>query len=205
MSPDSNDLVFNEYGVDFAARIGSFVNFFGGNGGSVQNWFLRFFDSFAAFWNWFALLALFLAVVLFFLFLYASKRYNEFADEQKARIIASENQFALAHGVKAGNSRLDDVELHIRSDNPNDWRLAIIEADIVLEEILEHSGYAGATIGEKLKSASATSFVTLQDAWEAHKVRNKIAHQGGDFILTKKLAQETINQYRRVFAEFGVV
>jgi Ca2+/Na+ antiporter len=205
MSPDSNDLVYNEYGVDFAARIGSFVDFFGGNGGSVQDWFLRFFDSFVSFWNWFALFALLLSILLFFLFLYASKRYNEFADERKALVAAQEKQFALAHGMKAGNSRLDDVEQHIRSDNPNDWRLAIIEADIILEEILEDSGYAGITIGEKLKSASATSFVTLQDAWEAHKVRNKIAHQGGDFVLTKKLAQETINQYRRVFAEFGVV
>lgn len=205
MTPDSNDLVYDQYGIDFAARIGRLVDFFGGNGGSVEDWFLRFFDAFATFWNWFAVFALLLAVLLFLLFLYASKRYNELADEEKARVAANEQQYALAHGTAVGNSRMRDVEQHIRSDNPNDWRLAIIEADIILEDILEDSGYAGSTIGEKLKSASPTSFTTLQDAWEAHKVRNRIAHEGGDFVLTKKLAQDTINQYRRVFAEFGVL
>lgn len=204
MNPDSNDLVYDQYGVDFAARLGGFVDFFGGNGGATQDWFLRFFDAFANFWQWFALFMLLLSVLLFFLFLYASKRYNEYSDEELARIKESERQYALAHGGATSNTRLADVEAHIRSDNPSEWRLAIIEADIVLEEILEESGYAGTTIGEKLKSASPTSFTTLQDAWDAHLVRNKIAHQGGDFVLTKKLAQDTINQYRRVFAEFGV-
>ena len=141
---------------------------------------------------------------LFFLFLYASKRYNEYSEEELERIKEGERQYARAHGASSSNSRLADVDAHIRSDNPSEWRLAIIEADIVLEEILEASGYAGTTIGEKLKSASPVSFTTLQDAWDAHLVRNKIAHQGGDFILTKKLAQDTINQYKRVFAEFGV-
>jgi hypothetical protein len=35
-------------------------------------------------------------------------------------------------------------------------------------------------------------------------VRNKIAHAGADFILTQKIARETIMQYERVFKELGV-
>lgn len=204
MTPDSNDLIYDQYGVDVAARLGGFVDFFGGNGGTVEDWFLAFFDAARDVWLWFAFFALLLALLLLWAFLHAARRYNEYSNEEAARIKAGEEAYARAHGIVEGNSRLRDVEQHIRSDNPNDWRLAIIEADIILEEILADSGYAGATIGEKLKSASPTSFTTLEDAWEAHKVRNKIAHQGGDFILTKKLAQDTINQYRRVFTEFGV-
>src|SRR5688572_11249432 len=37
------------------------------------------------------------------------------------------------------------------SQNQNDWMLAIIEADIILGDMLETMGYQGDSIGEKLK------------------------------------------------------
>ena len=44
---------------------------------------------------------------------------------------------------------------------------------------------------------------TLDDAWQAHKVRNQIAHAGADFVLTQKITRETIMMYKRVFEELG--
>ena len=93
---------------------------------------------------------------------------------------------------------------HSTSDNPTDWKLAIIEADIILDEILKEAGYGGASLGERLRSISPTQLESLDDAWQAHKVRNQIAHGGADFILTQRLAQDTIKQYRRVFYELGL-
>ena len=75
----------------------------------------------------------------------------------------------------------------------------------MLEETLNNAGYVGQTLGEKLKGANPQSFRTVQDAWDAHKVRNDIAHVGSDFILTKRVAQETITKFERVFREFGVI
>jgi len=69
---------------------------------------------------------------------------------------------------------------------------------------LKQRGYAGNSLGERLRSISPSQLSTLDDAWEAHKVRNQIAHGGADFVLTKRLAEETINRYRRVFGEFGI-
>jgi hypothetical protein len=83
--------------------------------------------------------------------------------------------------------------------------VAIIEADIFLDETLNEAGYVGVSLGEKLKSANPQSFTTIQDAWEAHKVRNEIAHVGSDFILTRKIAQDTLLRFERVFREFGVI
>ena len=93
---------------------------------------------------------------------------------------------------------------HIASYSPSDWKLAIIEADIILDEILKDAGYAGTSLGERLRSISPERLRSLDDAWQAHKVRNQIAHGGADFILTQRLAQDTIKQYRRVFHEMGV-
>src|SRR5690606_1764590 len=120
----------------------------------------------------------------------------------------AEAEAAWAHtygGAVSENNKWADIQKHIASDNPNDWRLAIIEADILLEETLSSHGYVGTTIGEMLKSANSSAFRTLQDAWSAHKVRNQIAHSGSDFVLTKKMANDTILQFERVFREFQVI
>jgi len=93
---------------------------------------------------------------------------------------------------------------HIASDNPNDWKLAIIEADILLDQTLKAKGFVGISLGERLRSISPAQLQSLDDAWQAHKVRNQIAHAGADFVLTRRLAEETIKQYRRVFAELGI-
>jgi hypothetical protein len=105
-------------------------------------------------------------------------------------------------GEAALAKRWESVKEHINTDNPNDWRQAIIDADIILDDLLTRLGYRGESIGEKLKRAHKGDFVTLDDAWEAHKVRNQIAHEGTHFEINQHQAKRTIEHYRRVFEEF---
>jgi hypothetical protein len=117
-----------------------------------------------------------------------------------------EKEWAAQHEVpETKNARCDAIQMRISEHNPESWRIAIIEADIMLDETLINAGYVGQSLGEKLRSANTTSFTTLQDAWEAHKVRNEIAHVGSDFVLTQRTAQETLVRFERVFREFGVI
>jgi hypothetical protein len=108
------------------------------------------------------------------------------------------------HGpqANAGNEKWLDVESKINSANPSDWRLAILEADILLDEMLIQMGLAGGSLGERLKSAHHSFFATLDEAWTAHKIRNIIAHQGSSYELTYGEARKAIDLYRRVFEEF---
>ena len=46
---------------------------------------------------------------------------------------------------------------------------------------------------------------TLDSAWEAHKIRNKVAHRGTDFILTRREAKRVIGLYRNALQEFDYV
>lgn len=96
----------------------------------------------------------------------------------------------------------ESVLQHINSPSSNDWKLAIIEADILLGELLTKMGYRGDSIGEKLKRVEKSDFNTIDNAWEAHKVRNAIAHQGSDFVLNEREAKRVVNLYRAVFEEF---
>jgi len=103
------------------------------------------------------------------------------------------------------NPRWEQVEKHLATDSPSEWRLAIMEADIMLDDLLDALGYHGESIGEKLKQIERSDFTNLDLAWEAHKVRNRIAHEGGDFILTEREARRIIQMYKQVFEEFKYI
>jgi hypothetical protein len=106
---------------------------------------------------------------------------------------------------KPKNTRWQRVVVHISSDNASDWRLAILECDIILDELLDKLGYIGGTIGDKLKNADTAHFSTLNQAWEAHKIRNAIAHEGQDFTLTQREARRIVGLYETVFREFDFI
>ena len=162
-------------------------------------------DILNALWLGYTVLAYLFCIFLLVLYVYAStgkKQLEEIDAEER-----EQKERAYEEYYKGGpkNNRLSDVIKHISSDSPNDWKLAIIEADIILDEVLKEAGYQGASLGERLRSISPAQLQSLDAAWQAHKVRNQVAHGGADFILTHKLAQDTIKQYRIVFHEFGLM
>ena len=79
--------------------------------------------------------------------------------------------------TKPINPRWQNILAKMQSDNINDWKLAIIEADTILDEMVKRMGYPGDNLGERLKAVEPSDFLTLNEAWEAHKVRNQIAFQ----------------------------
>ncbi len=101
--------------------------------------------------------------------------------------------------------RWEVVEEHVRSDRPADWRHAIIEADTILEEMVKKMGYEGESLGERLKAVEPSDFTSIQSAWEAHKVRNQIAHEGSGFKLSHREAKRIIGLYEQVFKEFEYI
>jgi len=105
-------------------------------------------------------------------------------------------------GDAALSRRWVKVQEHIASANPNDWKQAIIDADIMLEDVLTKMGYQGDGVGEKLQRVEQGDMKHLQDAWEAHKVRNRIAHDGSSYDLNQVDAQQVVNLYKKVFEEF---
>ena len=95
--------------------------------------------------------------------------------------------------------------MKVLSDNPSDWRLGIIEADIYLDKVLDKEGVFGDTLGDKLKSLTGQRLPSLQLAWEAHKVRNRIAHEGAEYTLTQPEARRTLSYFEIVFRDLEVI
>jgi hypothetical protein len=155
-------------------------------------------------WFIYAILAYLFCIFLLWLYVYASIGLKELGDADAEAREEMERLYDEYYRSGPKNNRLEDMLNHIDSDNPNDWKLSIIEADIILDDSLKAAGYAGNSLGDRLKSISVNQLQSIDDAWQAHKVRNQIAHAGSDFVLTHKLAQDTIKQYRRVFHELGI-
>lgn len=107
-----------------------------------------------------------------------------------------------AQGDPGLSLRWKRITEHMESENSNDWKQAIMEADIILGEILDKMGYQGEGIGEKLRRVEKADFQTLSEAWEAHKIRNIIAHEGASYALNQYEAKRVIGLYRQVFEEF---
>jgi hypothetical protein len=103
------------------------------------------------------------------------------------------------------NPQWEKILKNIESVNESDWRLAILEADIMLDTLLNNMGLPGDTMGDKLKAVEKSDFMTVDDAWEAHKIRNQIVHEGVNFMLSLHEAKRVIALYKNVFEEFRII
>ena len=156
-------------------------------------------------WSIYSILAYIISAFLLYIFIYSSIQLGHIAQHKRTAIREQEAAWQSLHGKPAQESRFTTLQAQIESANPNDWKLSIIEADVLLDEALKQNGFSGTTLGERLQSVSARNLQTLDDAWTAHKIRNQIAHGGEDFILTQKMARDTIARYRNVFQELGLL
>lgn len=103
--------------------------------------------------------------------------------------------------INKNEEKFERIMEHVSSANSNDWRFAILEADIMLGDMLVSLGYQGETVGEILKSVERGDLTTLDLAWEAHKIRNDVAHGGAEFHLSQREAKRVIDLYGQVFEE----
>src|SRR3989338_6596385 len=153
-------------------------------------------------WLWIIFVGYALSVFGLFVIVFAAVRLFELRKREEefysTLIVPSEGKGAM-------HPRWEHIQSLLESPSPSEWREAIIEADIMLDDVLAKQGYVGDGVGEKLKSADKEKLATLQSAWEAHKIRNLIAHQGSTFDLSETLAGRTIAHYEAVFRELKVI
>ena len=97
------------------------------------------------------------------------------------------------------------IQEEIATGSEQNWRLAILEADIMLNELLDTQGYRGETMGDKMRQVDRASFNTIDIAWEAHRVRNRIAHEGSAHLMNEREVRRVIGLYEKVFREFRII
>ncbi len=175
-----------------------------GSGSSNLDVFLNnLYYAFLSFALYFTIFSNIFSTFLLMGIIYALIRVNELANAESEKYDGP--QSSLLQKEKEEHKQWARIVEHINTDNPSDWRLAILEADIILDELLSKIGCVGSTIGDKLKQVEKSDFTTIESAWEAHKARNAIAHEGQEFLLSKREAQRIIRLYEAVFKEFHLI
>jgi len=200
MNPEDNDIVYTQYGPNFSRLLDKIFEAVTGSDASWEG----FLEVLSNIWSIWSVIAFIASAIFIYGIIYSYLRLGQLSEIEADALLKKEQAWKDRHSDNQENRRWKEIQSHISSENPNDWKLAIIEADIILGEVLNTAGYAGHSIGEQLKSASTASFTSTQDAWDAHLIRNKIAHEGANFILTKTMAKEAIIKYQRVFKEFDI-
>jgi hypothetical protein len=164
------------------------------------------FNSFILFvshlWLFITVLAFLACLALIAVIIYSTLRIFQIRDLEEPRYATKSEPVVHAALEK---SRWSYIQELIESGQSSDWRQAIIESDIMLDELFIRLGYPGETLGERMRAASPSQVKTLSNAWDAHKVRNDIAHQGSAFELSESVAHRTIANYELIFKEFGEI
>ncbi|MFO0955130.1 MAG: hypothetical protein U0526_01130 [Candidatus Saccharibacteria bacterium] len=81
-------------------------------------------------------------------------------------------------------------------------RNALLEADKLLDYIMQAKGFQGDTMGDRLK-LNGDRFSDLNGIWTAHKLRNQIAHEVAIDIV-KSQVEDAVRKLGRGIQDLGV-
>ncbi|OGM99012.1 MAG: hypothetical protein A2915_03575 [Candidatus Yanofskybacteria bacterium RIFCSPLOWO2_01_FULL_41_34] len=98
------------------------------------------------------------------------------------------------------NVRWEEIEKHINSTREAEWKFAVIEADKLVDELLKSAGFLGDTMGDRLMNIQPGQLTTLQNLWEAHKIRNRLVHDTNYFLRYTE-AKRAVGLYRKTLKE----
>jgi len=141
-----------------------------------------------------------IAIVSFLVHLFFKQKMNFLSEKEKIIYdIAHVSEEKKVSNDKA--SRWQEILDKVNSTEETSWKIAIMDAEILLEEVLIEQGYNGAGVAERLKQVGPEFKDVIQYAWEGHKVRNSVAHDAA-FRLSQKEARRAVSVYERFFSAF---
>ncbi len=155
-------------------------------------------------WGIFVALSLFVSLLLATLIIYCVIRILQIRHHERLKFDAAQATVA-SRDVPRSQLRWNRIKEETDSEDEQKMRLAILEADIMLNELLDTLGYKGETMADKMRQVDRANFNTIDLAWEAHRARNAIAHQGSAAPLTLRDSRRIIGLYEKIFREFRFI
>lgn len=106
------------------------------------------------------------------------------------------------YGVeKKAQAKWKKIEKRLKSKQESDWKLAIIEGEEIVSEVLFEMGYQGEDIGKQLKGASEVHIPHLKSLLKASEVYSNIISDP-DYALKKEESEEIIKNFKDFLKNF---
>lgn len=86
----------------------------------------------------------------------------------------------------------------------SEYKLAVIEADSMFDDILKKMGYEGETLGERLDKIPATLVPNIETLKLAHKTRNNVVHDP-DYKLGLEESKSALQAFEKVLVDLGIL
>ncbi|NTU67177.1 MAG: hypothetical protein HGB08_04640 [Candidatus Moranbacteria bacterium] len=93
----------------------------------------------------------------------------------------------------------DGIKARISSGNESEYKVAIIEADNIIDDIITRMGYKGENLGEKLDGINPGQIENIEQLKEAHGMRNRIIHDES-LSVSKDETEEIIGHFEEFLA-----
>ena len=103
-------------------------------------------------------------------------------------------------GVRKIEKNWRKVAARLDTGSEPEYKLAVIESDNIMNEILKRMGYGGESLGERLEKLTAATLPNIEEIKDAHKVRNDIVHDP-NYKLSLEQAKKTLGIFEKAFRD----
>ncbi|GEM_PF-455715 len=149
---------------------------------------------------WLQMLAVVLSAVFLWGTVYIINQTNYLAIKREQYLeVLGKDYLSKDRSLRAWKQILE----RLKSEDANNWRKAILEADHILNEILKMSGYLG-KMDEKLPKLTAEQLPNIEDVRRAHLVRDKISSNPA-FPITREEAADILGIYEQSFRDLNLI
>jgi hypothetical protein len=87
---------------------------------------------------------------------------------------------------------------------PEAARVAIIEADALVDAALKNMQIEGEHLADRLSNLESDEITSMPRIWRAHRMRNDLVHTPG-FVVTPQNAEHTMRDYEAFLKEIEVI
>lgn len=108
------------------------------------------------------------------------------------------------HGLTVEQVKRQWTEIEqIAGQSKMGQKMAIVEADKLLDAVLKSMSMPGQTLGERLKFA-CYKYPDLKNVWFAHRLRNQLVHET-TFEIGDRDARSAVGEYKKALKTLGVL
>lgn len=99
--------------------------------------------------------------------------------------------------------RWEEIEVMLHKKGDMTDKVAILEADKLLDHVLKAMAMPGSSLGERLKAASY-KYPKINKVWWAHKIRNQLVHEAS-FGINHRTARSAVREFEKALKLLGVL
>lgn len=150
--------------------------------------------------------SIFWSAIKFFLFVYVAVLFVDVVLLLMLKGVSSDLK-AVLYGAERpliSQSKLikrwEAIKDRLETGNASQYKVAVLEADALADEILGGIGYQGTTMADKFEQVRGGQLETKELLIEAHEARNQIIHDS-NLILSRDDAKRYLDYFQKFFDE----